>query len=83
MRPQKEKIDYAYISLSFLLSIMFLVILLSKNNEDELLYNSNIYLLASLMSFILYSYHKSFRLCGFLLVILFMYFIKKNYLRRI
>jgi len=83
MRPKKEKIDYAYIFLSFLLSVMFLVILFSTNNNEDLLYDSKIYLFASIMSFILYSYHKSFRLCGFLLVILFLYFYKKNYLRRI
>jgi hypothetical protein len=83
MRPEKEKIDYTYIALSFLLSVMFLVILFSTNNEDDLLYDSQIYLFASIISFILYSYHKSFRLCGFLLIILFMYFFKKNYLRRI
>lgn len=78
MRSEKEKYDYGYIFLSFLLSVMFLVILFGKNNEDALLYDSKIYLFASIMSFILYSYHKSFRLCGFLLVILFLYFFKKK-----
>jgi len=78
MRQEKEKIDYVYILLLFFLSIMFLAILFSKNNEDELLYDSKIYLIASIMSFILYTYHKSFRLCGYLLIILFMYIIKKS-----
>ena len=58
--------------------LLILVILFGKNNEDALLYDSKIYLFASIMSFILYSYHKSFRLCGFLLVILFLYFFKKK-----
>jgi len=78
MEQEKEKIDYIFILLSFFLSVMFLVILFSKNNEDDLLFNSKIYLYASIMSFILYSYHKSFRLCAFLLVILFLYFLRKT-----
>jgi len=68
--------DWIYLILSFFLSILFLLTLVSNYDNDI-----NLYLVASIMSFIMYSYKQSFRLCGFLLVILFIYLIKKNYLR--
>ena len=74
-------IDWNYMFLSFILSVLFLITLFtnfSTDSEDKLLYNSNIYLLAFLLSLIMYSYHKSIKLCGFLLVILAIYIIKKN-----
>lgn len=40
--------------------------------------NTNMYLVASMMSAIIYSYKESFRLCGFLIVILFIYILKKK-----
>lgn len=74
-------IDWSFIFLSFILCILFLITLFtdfSTDSEDKLLYNSNIYLLAFIISLIMYSYHKSIKLCGFLLVILAIYIIKKN-----
>lgn len=81
-KKAENKIDYLYILLAFLLSVIFFVLLLTKknSNEDDLLYDYNIYFYASILSFIIYSYQKSFRLCQFLIVILIIYFLRKKIL---
>jgi len=61
-----------YIILSFLLSIIFWSLVL-----DLPLDNLNIYLLAMIMTLIFNKYRTFFRLCIFILIILFIYFIKK------
>ena len=77
-----DNVDYLYILMAFILSVIFFVLLLAKknSNEDDLLYDYNIYFYASILSFIIYSYHKSFRLCGFLIIILIIYFLRKKIL---
>jgi len=64
--------DWMYIILSFLLSIIFWSLVL-----DLPLDNLNIYLLAMIMTLIFNKYRTFFRLCIFILIILFIYFIKK------
>ena len=77
-----DNVDYLYILMAFILSVIFFVLLLAKknSNEDDLLYDYNIYFYASILSFIIYSYHKSFRLCRFLIIILIIYFLRKKIL---
>jgi hypothetical protein len=82
MNKYIDKIDYLYIFLAFVLSVIFFVLLLAKknSNEDDLLYDYNIYFYASILSFIIYSYQKSFRLCGFVIIILIIYFLRNKIL---
>jgi hypothetical protein len=82
MNKYVHRIDYLYILLAFVLSIIFFVLLLSKknSNEDDLFSDYNIYFYASILSFIIYSYKKSFRLCGFVIIILIIYFLRKKIL---
>jgi hypothetical protein len=81
-RKSEDKIDYLYILLAFALSVTFFILLLAKknSNEDDLLYDYNIYFYASILSFIIYSYQKSFRLCRFLIIILIIYFLRNKIL---
>jgi len=82
MNKYENRIDYLYILLAFILSVIFFVLILAKknSNEDDLLYDYNIYFYASILSFIIYSYQKSFRLCGFLIIILIIYFLRNKIL---
>jgi hypothetical protein len=81
-RKREDRIDYLYVLLAFALSVTFFILLLAKknSNEDDLLYDYNIYFYASILSFIIYSYHKSFQLCWLLIVILIIYFLRNKIL---
>ena len=64
--------DWMYIILAFVLSIIFWSLVLDLPSD-----NVNIYLLAMIMTLIFNKYRTFFRLCIFILIILFIYFIKK------
>ena len=64
--------DWIYVILAFALSTVFINLSLNLEYNDV-----NLYLLSTIMSLIFHNYKSTFRLCGFLLIILFIYFIRK------
>ena len=64
--------DWLYVILAFALSTIFINLSLNLEYNDV-----NLYLISTIMSLVFHKYKSTFRLCGFLLIILFIYFIRK------
>ena len=71
-----DKDKSIYIFFAFVLSYTFYNIYFL--NETEIIYNGKIFLYAAVTSLILYTYKKSIRLCGVVLIVIIFYIIKKN-----
>jgi hypothetical protein len=65
-----------YMFFAFVLSYMFYNIYFF--NDTEIIYNGKIFLYAAVTSLIMYTYQKSIRLCGVVLIVIIFYIIKKN-----
>lgn len=65
-----------YIFFAFVLSYTFYNIYFL--NETEIIYNGRVFLYAAVTSLILFTYKKSIKLCGILLIVIIFYIIKKN-----
>jgi hypothetical protein len=74
MDPNKEM----YLFFAFILSYMFFNLYFSDGRNTDLIYDGNIFLYASIVSFLLYTYQESFRLCGITLILIIYYILKKK-----
>jgi hypothetical protein len=67
-----------YLFFAFILSYMFFNLYFSDDRNTDLILDGNIFLYASIASFLLYTYQESFRLCGIILIVIIFYILKKK-----
>ena len=67
-----------YLFFSIVLAYLFVNIYFTNSNDVLTVNNNEIFLYSALVAFLIFSYQKSIRLCGIMLIIVIYYIYKKN-----
>lgn len=67
-----------YLFFSIVLGYLFVNIYFTNSNDVLIVDNNEIFLYSALVAFLIFSYQKSIRLCGIMLIIIIYYIYKKN-----
>ena len=72
-----------YLFFSIILAYLFVTIYFTNSNDVLIVDNNEIFLYSALVAFLIFSYQKSIRLCGLILIIIGYYIYKKNVIQEI